>query len=134
MGIMNNLRWGLFDYQILLFYYWTCHNYCTTSVRAPSSNSRPSRIVRTLLQESVVVLSISTHLLTFECFVVGKETLSELKLFQIKVSMLKNAKNLNKLLKMIRFFIKKKLKIHLTNGSKRKQLNNTPSRIVRPLG
>ena len=44
--------------------------------------------------------------LTFESFWVGKDTLSVFKLFQIKVSLLKNAKKLKKFLKVRGFFIK----------------------------
>jgi len=73
-------------------------------------------------------------LLFFKKFWVGKDTLSVLKLFQIKVTLLKNAKNLKKLLKIRGFLSIFFGKIHLTNGSKSEQLNSRPSQIVRPLG
>ena len=55
------------------------------------------------------------------------------KLSQIKVSLLKNAKKLKKLLKIRGFLLIFFRKIHLTNGSKSEQLKSTLSQIVRPL-
>ena len=98
--------------------------YRTTSSSALSSFSTTPSIVRPPYTRIIRPYQL------FECFWVGKYSLSVSQLFQIKVSLLKNAKNLKKLLKINGlFFIKKLISLIVRRRTKRGSTVLGPARL-----